>query len=43
MYTIRSRDFFKHLIKFENIKRDLIAIKGFNENTFEPIYIQKYL
>lgn len=38
MYTIRSRDFFKHLIKFENIKRDLIAIKGFNENTFEPIY-----
>lgn len=38
LYTILSRDFFRHLVTFDNIKRDLIAIKGFNENTSEPIY-----
>lgn len=38
LYTILSRDFFRHLITFDNVKRDLIAIKGFNETTSEPIY-----
>ena len=38
LYTILSRDFFRHLITFDNVKRDPIAIKGFNETTSEPIY-----
>lgn len=38
LYTILSRDFFRHLITFENVKRDLLAIKGFDEKTFTPIF-----
>ena len=38
LYTILSRDFFRHLVSFENVKRDLIAIKGFNEKLSKPIY-----
>ena len=38
LYTIMSRDFFRHLLTFENVKRDLIAIKGFDESSQKPIY-----
>tara|TARA_Y200000002_G_C22649003_1_gene650496 strand:+ start:554 stop:1453 length:900 start_codon:yes stop_codon:yes gene_type:complete len=38
LYTILSRDFFRHLVSFENVKRDLIAIKSFNEKLSKPIY-----
>jgi hypothetical protein len=38
LYTILSRDFFRHLLTFENVKRDLIAIKGYDEDSQKPFY-----
>ncbi len=36
--TIKSRDFLKHLLSFENILPNLMAAEGFNKETRETIY-----